>query len=188
MGVDRPSVIGAVLVGGTSTRMGADKASLDVGGSPLGQRSVDALVAAGLDVMLIGATDVHAGLTGRPVDDLWPGEGPVGGVLTALHAAFLAGATSVVCLACDLPSVDGGAVRLLLNAAGPRHVAVASIDGRRAHPNGVWPVALLPALEEAFGEGASSFSDLLAAVEVVEVAAGDGFADADDPGGIAPFL
>ena len=181
------ALIGAVLVGGASTRMGADKASLDVGGSPLGARAFDALVGNGLEVMLIGAGDEHAALPGRSVDDLWPGEGPVGAVLTSLHTTFLAGSTSVVILACDLPSVTAEAVRSLIDASGPKHVVLATVDGRRAFPNGVWPVALLPALEDAFGEGADSFAELLATVDVVEVDAGTAFTDADEPGDLNAF-
>ena len=177
----RPTVIGAVLVGGESTRMGTDKATLDVDGTPLGARAVDALRAAGIDdVMLVGATDAHAVLDGRAVDDLWPGEGPVGAVLTALHAAFLAGATQVVCLACDLPAITGVAVGRLTEAAVPRNVVVASVGGRLAPPNGLWPVALLPSLEDRFGDGASSFRELLDGIDVTEVA-DDAFADADTP-------
>jgi molybdopterin-guanine dinucleotide biosynthesis protein A len=167
--------------------MGSDKATLDVGGEPLGRRPIDALVAAGLDVMLVGAREEHSALPGRAVEDLWPGEGPVGAVLTSLHAAFLAGSTAVVALACDLPAVTQEAVQALVDAAGPRHVVIATVDGRRAFPNGVWPVALLPVLEDAFGEGADSFAELLAAVEVVEVDGGTAFTDADEPGDLNAF-
>lgn len=162
--------------------MGTDKATLEVDGAPLAARSIDALRAAGIDdVMLIGAGDHHRTLAGRAVEDLWPGEGPVGAVLTALHAAFLAGATQVVCLACDLPAVDAEAVTSVVDAAVPRHVVVASVAGRSAPPNGLWPVALLPALEDRFGDGASSFRELLDGIDVVEVERA-AFADADEPG------
>ncbi|MEI2653674.1 MAG: molybdenum cofactor guanylyltransferase [Microthrixaceae bacterium] len=187
-GAPRPTTIGAVLVGGQSTRMGADKASLDVAGTPLGARSVRALEAAGLtDVMLVGATAAHGGLGGRVVEDLWPGEGPVGAVLTALHAAFLVGATHVVCLACDLPAVTADAVRPLLDVVEARQAVLVAVDGRPAPPNGVWPVALLPALEDRFGDGASSFRELLDGVDVLEVDGGAAFVDADEPGDLAPF-
>lgn len=168
--------------------MGTDKATVDVGGRPLATRPLDALAGAGLDdVMLIGATDAHAALPGRAVADLWPGEGPVGGVLTALHAAFLVGASSVLVLACDLPAVTVETLAPLVDAAGPQHVVLGAVDGRRCPPNGVWPVALLPRLEDAFGDGASSFGELLDGVDVVEVECGDALADADDPGDLARF-
>ena len=185
----RPVLVGAVLVGGTSSRMGSDKATLDVGGAPLGRRSVDALTGAGIDeVMLIGASESQASvLAGRPVDDLWPGEGPVGGVLTALHAAFLAGARHVLCLACDLPAVTAVALGPLVAAIEPAQAVLATVAGRPAFPNGVWPVAVLPALEDRFGDGASSFAELLDGIDVIEVEGGEAFADADEPGDLAPF-
>ncbi|MBX7068416.1 MAG: NTP transferase domain-containing protein [Microthrixaceae bacterium] len=178
-------LVGAVLVGGESSRMGTDKASLVVDGVELGRRAVDALRGAGLDdVMLVGATEAHASLPGRPVDDLWPGEGPVGAVLTALHEAFLAGGSGVVCLPCDLPGVAASDVTVLVDAsagAGSKQVTLAAVGGRRAFPVGVWPIALLPALEDRFGDGASSFRELLDGIDVAEVEVGDGFVDADTP-------
>lgn len=183
-------VIGAVLVGGASRRMGEDKSLVPVGGAALGQRAVRALVDAGVDdVMLVGGTAEHAAaLGGRAVADLWPGEGPVGGVLTALHEAFLAGAAEVVCLACDLPAVTGDALAPLLHTrTDAPAVIVVTVDGRPAPPNGRWPVALLPRLEDTFGEGADSFAALLTGIATVEVDGGGAFADADHPEDLDDF-
>jgi molybdopterin-guanine dinucleotide biosynthesis protein A len=181
--------LGAVLVGGASSRMGTDKSLLEVAGRPLGRRAVDALLGAGVtDVMLVGGDDRHAeALGGRAVSDLWPGEGPVGGLLTALHAAFLSGGTEVVCLACDLPAIDAAALGAFLSSAPPGAV-VASVDEVACPPNGVWPVAMLPVLEDRFGDGADSFHDLLDGLEVAVVEGGPAFADADEPGDLAEFL
>jgi len=127
-------LIGAVLVGGTSSRMGSDKALIDVGGRPLAQHGIDALVAAGIaDVMLVGATAAHGEqLSGRVVDDLWPGDGPVGGLLSALHHGFLAGASHVVGLACDLPAVTGADVVALIGAWAEAAVTLVHVEGRPA--------------------------------------------------------
>lgn len=170
--------------------MGSDKALLDVGGRPLAARGIDALHAVGIsDVMLIGATEAQAdALDGRPVEDLWPGEGPVGGVLTALHAAFVAGATQVLCLSCDLPSIDAAAVAALRDAAVAGRPALAAVDGRAAYPNGLWPTAVLPRLEDRFVDGADAFGDVLGDVEFDLIESGDAFVDADEPGDLARFL
>ncbi|NLA35225.1 MAG: NTP transferase domain-containing protein, partial [Actinobacteria bacterium] len=108
-----------------------------------------------------------------------------GAVLSALHAAFLHGANTVVTLACDLPAVDAAAVRGLLEAAPALHsapaVIIATENGRRAHPNGVWQTRLLPALESRFVDEANSVRDLIGDTPVIEVDGGGSFADADDP-------
>lgn len=175
--------------------MGTDKALVDVAGAPLGRRAADALRdALGVRPLLVGATAAHGPtLDGDEVADQWPGEGPVGGVLTALHAAFVAGARAVVVVACDLPAVTAGAVTALVasarldatgDAAAPTIVAV---DGRRAHPNGVWPVRLLPELEDRFTLGADGFAPLLDGLDVAEHPGGDAWRDADSPEDLARF-
>lgn len=181
------SVVGAVFVGGTSARMGSDKATLDFGGAPLGARAVAALRDAGIErVVLIGADEHQVRALGaEAAHDLWPGEGPAGAVLSALHATFLSGGNTVVTLACDLPAVDGAAVRRLLGAvpaldADPA-IVIASEDGRAAYPNGVWQTRLLPTLEGRFVEEAKSLRDLIGDTPVIDVDGEGAFLDADDP-------
>lgn len=181
---------GAVLVGGASSRMGVDKALVDVGGAPLGRRAADALRdALGAPPMLIGAGPEHAdALEGIPIDDLWPGEGPVGGVLTAMHTAFVTGARSVVVVACDLPAITPDAVAALVATAADGTVpTVVTVEGRRAFPNGVWPLRVLPLLEDRFADGADGFGAVLDGVEVRTHDGGAAWVDADEPGDLARF-
>ena len=83
-----PAFDGAVLCGGASRRMGRDKATLVLDGRPLAVRVADELAAAGaLRVEAVGGDAealVRAGLVHRP--DRWPGEGPLGGIVTSLEA------------------------------------------------------------------------------------------------------
>jgi molybdenum cofactor guanylyltransferase len=122
---------GAVLTGGKSTRMGRDKALIEVDGVPLAVRAATALrVASASGVFAVGG-DLDAlealGVDARP--DLYPGEGPLGAILTAFAAAST---DLVVVLACDLPNVDADTVRRLLEAIGEHAAAVPRTD--RAHP------------------------------------------------------
>lgn len=127
---------GAVLTGGASTRMGTDKAFVEVGGRPLARVAVDALREAGAaEILAVGGDgdrlrrEVDPAL--EPVADRWPGQGPLGGITTALAAAR---ESIVVVLACDLPRVSADAVRAVLeglelgaDAAVPgRHVLLAA--------------------------------------------------------------
>jgi molybdopterin-guanine dinucleotide biosynthesis protein A len=123
---------GAVLTGGASTRMGTDKAFVPVPGDgrPLARVAVDALRAAGAaEILAVGGdggrlrAEIDAVL--KPVPDRWPGEGPLGGITTALAAARH---PVVVVLACDLPNVTPDAVRAVL--AGLEFGADAAVPGR----------------------------------------------------------
>ena len=79
---------GAVLAGGASSRMGADKAFIAVGGVPMVLRAVTALRAAGADpVAVVGGDGPRLqGLGLSYISDRYPGEGPLGGIITALGA------------------------------------------------------------------------------------------------------
>lgn len=69
-----------VLAGGRSSRMGKDKAELELEGKPLLQRATELLEAAGADVVMIsGRQDVALGF-----DDLLPSCGPPGGLYSTL--------------------------------------------------------------------------------------------------------
>lgn len=89
---------GAVLAGGLSTRLGFDKATLDLGGRTLVARSLEALSRFTAPVLL---ADGDKGLTDASVAD-GPGAGPAAGILGA--ATALPG-RSLLVLACDLPLV-----------------------------------------------------------------------------------
>ena len=72
---------GAVLAGGSSRRMGRDKAFLKVDGTPLVSSVagvLDAVVDAGV-VVVGGDVDGIRNLGLRNVPDLHPGHGPLGG-------------------------------------------------------------------------------------------------------------
>ena len=109
---DGRGVAGAVLAGGASRRMGVDKAVLEVDGRPLAMGALEALQAAHLSpVFLVGGADGLSEATGHEViPDAWPGEGPLGGILTALSALDEDGRRPVVVLACDLPDASAGTV------------------------------------------------------------------------------
>jgi molybdopterin-guanine dinucleotide biosynthesis protein A len=161
---------GAVLTGGTSSRMGRDKGLL------LGDVAVGALRAAGIDdVVRIG------GVAGDVLDD-HPGEGPLGGILTALRRA--SSADVVVVLACDLPLIDGPTVRAIVEALGPAD-AVACPPGEPLC--GAWrPGLARPVLERLFTEGERSPRRALAGLRValVDVPDPTRLADADTPGAL----
>ncbi len=92
-----PHLVGVVLAGGKSSRLGRDKALLRFGGEvDLLTRTVDLLRGMVDSVIVVGRS--HPG--GIGIADLASGLGPVGGITTALtHAA---GAACLM-LSCDLP-------------------------------------------------------------------------------------
>src|SRR5262245_1565825 len=98
--MDRRSFSGAVLTGGASRRMGRDKALVEVDGRPMAGRVAAALREAGAaEVQAIGGDAAGLGELGLDVvPDRFPGEGPLGGIVTALSAASQ---PVTVVVACD---------------------------------------------------------------------------------------
>ena len=163
-------VAGAVLAGGASTRMGRTKSLIEVRGTPMGRMVVDALTAGGCrPVAVVGG---EAGLGCDLVADRYPGEGPLGGILTALaHFEAVSGVSHVLVSACDLPFLDESTVRNLLAAAAatPDAAAVVAHSGRRDPGLVVWNQQCFADIAEAFSSGTRAVHAVLEQVATVEL-------------------
>jgi molybdopterin-guanine dinucleotide biosynthesis protein A/rhodanese-related sulfurtransferase len=149
--------------------MGTDKAFVEVGGIAMAARVAAALEAAGCDpVRLIGGDSVLLERLARPaVPDDFPGQGPGGGVLTALRTAA---DDHVVVASCDLPALDVATVTALTTALAERSVDVAvAVTDRWQLSLTAWRTAAAPALHEAWAGGARALHELVAAVPHTEV-------------------
>jgi molybdenum cofactor guanylyltransferase len=141
--------VGAILCGGASTRMGTDKATLEVAGVAMARRVADSLAAAGCArVVAIGGDPAALGRLGlEQVPDDFPGEGPLGGVLTALALG-----SPVLVVACDLPNLRPDTCNELVAALGQHDASIARSD--RAEPLcAVWSAAAEPSLRAQFDAG-----------------------------------
>lgn len=78
--------IGVVLAGGKSSRMGRDKATLELAGEPLLHRARNVLLAAGCSRVLLSGLP-RPNWSDEAVPDLAPDSGPVGGIISALQSA-----------------------------------------------------------------------------------------------------
>lgn len=134
--------------------MGTDKALIIVDGRPLAgwvagalrEGGCDEVVAIGGDVERLGG---EAGLT--VVVDVWPGEGPLGAVVTALEEAARRGMAMVVVAPCDLPGLTAAAVAEVAREAGTG-TSVGVAGGRHSLLT-AWSVTIAPALRSVFEEG-----------------------------------
>jgi molybdenum cofactor guanylyltransferase len=105
---------GFVLAGGQSTRMGLDKARLEIAGVPLLLRTVNLLKAHVDSVAVIGPVGRYEFINEPTIPDRWPGKGPLAAILTGLE--HLSGDWGIF-LACDLPLLDGRFIELLIRRA-----------------------------------------------------------------------
>ena len=163
--------LGAVLCGGASRRMGVDKATIRFDGVAMVRRVADALVAAGCSpVIAVGGDAEELRRLGlQRVADEFPGEGPLGGVLTALSM----GAPAVV-LACDLPNIRSATVTALIAALGLHDASIAHSD--RAEPLcAVWSQTAASSLRSQFSSGERAMHRAIESLDIawVDVPADD---------------
>lgn len=161
-------MIGAVLCGGRSTRMGTDKATMVVAGRPMASWVAGALRAGGADdIVALGGSPAVEALGFEVVHDRPGMEGP----LAALVAGLGSHAEMFVC-PCDVPALDPVLVSDILRVASNANTAATLAHSGRLEPLiGVYSVAALEILERGWAAGARGPKMALRESDITTVAA-----------------
>ena len=151
-------MIGVVLAGGRSTRLGQDKVRLRLPGDGRDMLARTAnLLAACTDGVVISCRAPASGedtpaLPGiRSIPDAEPGLGPLGGVWSALRELR----QPILVLSCDLPFMDVPTLRRLIDARGARPPEALMTTFQQAETGfiealvSIYEPACLPFFEEA---------------------------------------
>jgi molybdopterin-guanine dinucleotide biosynthesis protein A len=143
---------GYVLAGGRSSRMGQDKALLPFRGATLVQAVAGQVAEAAGSAVLVGDPDRYDALGYPVIPDDFPGEGPLGGIVTALRHTS---AEWNLVAACDMPGLSRGFLEELLAAAenNRRSTVPVGPSGRLEPLCAVWRRDSLGVLETAFRSG-----------------------------------
>jgi molybdopterin-guanine dinucleotide biosynthesis protein A len=163
-------VIGVVLTGGASSRMGRDKALIEVGGTAMAVRVAGALRAGGCDPVWCQGGDVEAlaalGLVAVP--DPAPRGGPLPAIAAALAAA---GDEPILVAACDLVDLDAASVTSLIEAhrrqPDARVVVGADLDG--THLLSIWSPNVAVDLAALVSKGLASYRAALERLGAAQV-------------------
>lgn len=130
-------VRGYVLAGGESTRFGRDKALVPFGDVPLLLRTVDLARTCTTSVSVVSAPRKYCDLDAQLeiLEDRWPGQGPLGGIITALEntAEIVPGSTWNLILSCDMPFLTGDWLQFLVDRARHSSTDVQAIVPQSAH-------------------------------------------------------
>ncbi len=146
---------GVVLAGGRSQRFGGvHKARLPLGAGTLLQRAVNALAPLTTRCLVVGGPE-SAGL--ETVPDRHPGQGPLGGILTALDAIDTSHA---LVLAVDLPFITGALLASLQRAGEDAAVALLQHPDKRLALCLSVSRACADPLHEAWEKGARRVRDM----------------------------
>ena len=163
-------LVGGILLGGASRRMGSAKALLDWQGESFVERIAATLASVVPEVSLLGrGPDLPARVAGLPtIADVAGVEGPLAGILAALatrpEAAWLV-------LSCDQPLISQSALEWLIGERRPGRIALFPRLARgRIEPfPGIYEPACLPALLALAGGGRSGSLQPLAELAHVRV-------------------
>ena len=161
---------GYILAGGASRRMGQDKALLADGAGPLLRRLGQVVASAAGNCTVVAPAGRYEGL-GLPVlPDYWPGEGPLGGILTALECTS---AMWNLIVAVDMPLLNPEFLALLLAEArrGREAVVPANADGSLEPLCAVYPSTAVTGVRQFFAGGGRKVKDALHAIDFRTIAA-----------------
>ena len=166
--MDHINFSGIVLNGGRSSRMGIPKGEMNFLGRPLIERAIDALIEAGAsEVIIVGGKPFVSNAEGvRSVEDVYPDEGPLGGLITGLLNARM---EQAVVLSNDLMSIDGSTIRRILDFGQLADLAIPMAGGVPQVLTALWKVSCLKVLESAFKSGSRSLKSVLGNLDVVEI-------------------
>ncbi|AJE52052.1 molybdopterin-guanine dinucleotide biosynthesis protein MobA [Paenibacillus jamilae] len=150
-------VTGIIIAGGRSSRMGQDKALLEIEGATMLERTYITLQQATQRVIVVTRDDQgYEQDSMEAVSDIYPGMGPLSGI----HAGLSASTTEWgIVVACDMPFVQLEVLQALLvltekwaaskgAAESPLQAVIASVAGRMHPLLGVYHRSVLPSAEE----------------------------------------
>lgn len=159
---------GAVLAGGAGRRLGGvRKAFLRLDGEPLIARTLRLFGELFPDTLVVANEPApYRGLGAPIVSDPIPGRGAPGGLLAALTGSERA---FVFLAACDMPALNGDAIRALARRRIAGQPCVAVRDGRPEPLHAFWPRESIATLEMLLRSGNPSFRDLLDRLPHVKV-------------------
>ena len=155
-------ILGAVLAGGRSSRMGRDKAGLLMGQDTFLARALRAVRSVCPEAVISLRPDAPcraaAEKAGKTVwdDGL---HGPMGGLAACLEEAGKSGFTAVLACACDMPLLSADVLEIVCRARGNRPsgtlVTAPLLPGRKKPEPlcAVWETAALPDIRAALAEG-----------------------------------
>jgi molybdopterin-guanine dinucleotide biosynthesis protein A len=144
-------ITGVILVGGTSSRMGRNKALLDLHGRSFIEHIAEALLTV-FSKVFISSDQAHdyEFLKLQTIEDVHKRAGPLAGIHSALvHART----PKIFVVSCDLPLITPNLLHHVLKHLQPADATIVSVDGAPQPLLGVYDVSCHRKLEEHLRKG-----------------------------------
>lgn len=154
----RGDIVGCVLAGGKSSRMGSDKALLELDGVPMIARATATLRAVFSAVVIASDRRAEYEFLDAPIlPDVLKNCGPLGGIHAAL---LLTKAEQLFVLATDMPFVSPEVIRHIV-ANADSHATIPMLEGRVQPLCALYKRSCLPVIERALYEKRFAVHDVL---------------------------
>jgi molybdopterin-guanine dinucleotide biosynthesis protein A len=159
------SILGYVQAGGASRRFGTDKALAELGGKTMLAQTTELVASVCSEVFIVAAEGKYPGARAPLRADRWPGQGPLGGILTALQSSAQRGAESIwnLIVSCDMPFLTRDWLEFLCQRAqrSAAQVAVAESANGLEPLCACWKTTSMPSVQAAFDSGVRKVSDAM---------------------------
>jgi molybdenum cofactor guanylyltransferase len=110
--LEQKPITGIILSGGKSTRMGKNKALIEIEGIPIIERIHTVFMQFFREILIItDQMELFQKLQAKMHNDLFPNQGALGGLYTGL---FFASFPYSFCVACDMPFLKGSLIDYLI--------------------------------------------------------------------------
>ncbi|MEA4901822.1 molybdenum cofactor guanylyltransferase [Desulfitobacterium sp.] len=145
-------ITGIVLAGGKSSRMGKNKAFLEIDGKPLIERNLATLESLFSDVLISSNTpELYRSYKEKVVQDQYIGTGPLGGLHACLEEAHTEYAFFV---ACDIPILNPELIRFMASLTEKGYDCIVPRTKDRIHPLfALYNKSCLPKIKDFLQEG-----------------------------------
>lgn len=143
-------ITGVILAGGKSSRMGVNKALLQLGGQKIIERTVELMCAIFSEVIIITNTPEEYKFLDLPLfEDIYKWKGPLAGIHSALMHSDV---EEVFILSCDVPLMSREMIEYIVNYKTNKLIRICEADGNLHPLAGVYSKKILDALEKFLTE------------------------------------
>ena len=158
-------MIGFVQAGGGSRRFGQDKAMIELGGKTMLARTTELVGRVCETVQIVAPAGKYQSTPAVVIADRYPGEGPLGGIITALAAATTLSlrADWALIVSCDMPFLTPDFLTFLCHRAetSSKQVIVPESASGLEPLCAVWKTEALPKIEAAFVAGVRKVTEAM---------------------------
>lgn len=144
------NISAAILAGGKSSRMGVNKALLQLGGQKIIERTVELMRAIFSEVIIITNTPEEYKFLDTPLfEDIYKWKGPLAGIHSALTNSK---SEKIFVLSCDVPLMSREMIEYIINYKTDKPIRICESDGNLQPLVGVYSKKILDVLEKFLTE------------------------------------